>query len=92
MKKKIPSSLDDHLFWQSLEMIIAKHKIIIDRPKGSAHPRYPEFIYPADYGYVEGLPSSDGSDLDIWKGTIKGTKITGLLCTTDQKKNDIELK
>jgi len=31
----------------------------VDRPKGTSHPRYPELIYPLDYGYLEGTLSAD---------------------------------
>ncbi len=38
----------------------------IDRPKGSAHPRIPDMIYPVNYGYVEGVFAPDGAEQDIY--------------------------
>ena len=37
----------------------------IDRPMGSKHPKY-GFIYPVNYGYVEGTISGDGEELDCY--------------------------
>lgn len=39
---------------------------VMDRPLGSAHPRYPEMIYPVNYGYVPGLIAGDGSEQDVY--------------------------
>lgn len=38
----------------------------IDRPLGSTHPKFPEIIYPVNYGYVEGVIAGDGSEQDIY--------------------------
>ena len=47
-------------FWEKLDQLIADHEICIDRPRGSAHPRYPELIYGVDYGYLAGTSAADG--------------------------------
>ena len=39
-------------FWQAVDKLVSSGKIIIDRPKGSTHPRYPEIKYELDYGYI----------------------------------------
>jgi len=44
----------DSGFWQTFDRLILESEIVIDRPKSSAHPRYPDFIYPLDYGYLKG--------------------------------------
>jgi inorganic pyrophosphatase len=41
-----------HDFWQALDSLISMSEIVIDRPRGTTHPRYPDFIYPLDYGYL----------------------------------------
>ena len=38
-------------FWQYLERLVAGSRVIIDRPKGSRHPQFPNIVYPLDYGY-----------------------------------------
>ncbi len=34
----------------------------VDRPLGSAHPEYPELIYPENYGYVPGALAGAGEE------------------------------
>jgi inorganic pyrophosphatase len=83
--------LDIH-FWQGMEQLIVTNKIIIDRPKGSPHPRYPQLIYPLDYGYLENTTASDGGGMDVWTGSLKTKTLTGILCTFDKIKRDAEIK
>ncbi|HEY4387073.1 MAG TPA: inorganic pyrophosphatase [Ktedonobacteraceae bacterium] len=71
---------------------MATSQIKIDRPKGSAHPRYPEFFYPIDYGYLEGTVSGDGQGIDLWIGTLPEKRITAMICTVDLAKRDSEIK
>ena len=40
-------------FWNAIDRIVSKSKIIIDRPKGSVHPKFSDFIYRVDYGYLD---------------------------------------
>ena len=37
-------------FWNAIDKIVSESKIVIDRPKGTAHPRFPDFVYRVDYG------------------------------------------
>lgn len=41
-------------------------KAVMDRPLGSAHPKYPSMIYPVNYGYVPETISGDGAELDVY--------------------------
>ena len=79
-------------FWDKLDRLVANGTIRIDRPAGSAHPRYPLFMYPFDYGYLEGAVSSDGGGLDVWVGSLPDRTVTAVLCTVDLEKQDAELK
>ena len=79
-------------FWQRIDTLVASSKIIIDRPKGTAHPKYPSFIYPLDYGFLENTNASDGQEVDIWQGSLKKKTATAILCTIDILKNDVETK
>ena len=38
----------------------AGREIVVDRPRGSHHPDFPEFVYELDYGYLKGTTSADG--------------------------------
>lgn len=75
------------------------NNVILDRPKGSSHPRYPEIIYPLDYGYLENTTASDGDGIDVWLGSLTSAMnktssktLTGILCTFDTLKRDAEIK
>jgi len=45
-----------------LEKIVT---VTIDRPLGSKHPKH-NFIYPINYGYIEGIKAPDGEYLDAY--------------------------
>jgi inorganic pyrophosphatase len=79
-------------FWQSLQDLITGDTVVIDRPRGVPHPRYPELIYPLDYGYIEGTTGGDGDGIDIWIGSLSDRLLTGILCTFDTVKRDAEIK
>jgi len=79
-------------FWIRLDGLIASNEIVIDRPKGSAHPRYPELVYPLDYGYVAGTSAGDGNEIDVWQGLMADKRLVAIVCTVDLVKKDTELK
>ena len=79
-------------FWEALDTLAAEFEIIIDHPKGSAHPRYPGFIYPLDYGYLKGTTSMDGGGIDVWRGSDPAGKIDAIMCIVDLIKRDSEIK
>ena len=79
-------------FWATLERLIADSQIVIDRPKGSAHPKYPHLVYPLDYGYLENTTSMDGSGIDVWRGSHPQPILTGIVITVDLMKRDSEIK
>jgi len=78
-------------FWETLDKFVAESNIVIDRPKGSRHPGYPDCIYPLDYGYLENTKSMDGNGIDVWKGS-DGDYIDAIICTVDLLKRDSEIK
>lgn len=79
-------------FWEALDQLISQKGITIDRPKGSKHPRFTEFIYPYDYGYINQTQSTDGETLDVWVGTSDIRKVSAILNIVDMDKLDTELK
>jgi len=84
--------MSDIHFWAALDKLAAESEIIIDRPKGTAHPRYPDFIYPLDYGYLKGTTSMDGGGIDVWRGSKSTEDINGIICIVDLTKRDSEIK
>ena len=81
----------DTQFWSALDTLVRQSEIVIDRPRGSAHPRYPDFIYPVDYGYLKNTASMDGGGIDVWLGTGNGG-VNAVICTVDLLKKDSEIK
>jgi len=79
-------------FWQYLERLVAGSRVIIDRPKGSHHPHYPDIVYPLDYGYLDGTTSGDGSGIDVWAGASGTRDLSVVILTVDLHKRDAEIK
>lgn len=79
-------------FWTALDRLIENSNIIIDRPKGTSHPKFPEFIYKADYGYLSGTASMDGGGIDVWVGTEERKQADAIICILDLLKRDSEIK
>jgi len=73
--------------------LIRTNGIVLDRPKGSTHPRYSDQTYPPDYGYLENTTASGGG-IDLWIGSLNNAEkmLTGILCTFDTLKRDAEIK
>ena len=82
---------NDNGFWSALDKLVSESKIIIDRPKGSRHPKYPDCIYPLDYGYLDGTSSMDSGGIDVWRGS-GGEIVDAVICTVDLGKKDSEIK
>ena len=82
----------DGTFWRALDRLAAGAEIVIDRPRGSRHPDFPEFVYELDYGYLRNTVSSDGEGVDVWLGSDPSRRVTGVVCTVDLVKRDAELK
>ena len=72
-------------FWNALDELVNTSEIVIDRPKGSAHPRFPDFIYRVDYGYLKNTASMDGAGIDVWVGSGE-KKIDAIMCIVRKKK------
>ncbi len=84
--------MDNSLYWQRLDELISTCEVVIDRPRGTAHPRYPTFIYPLDYGYLKDTQAGDGGEIDVWVGTLPEKRVTGIVTTVDMVKRDAEVK
>ena len=78
-------------FWKALDELVSNSEIVIDRPRGSAHPRFPDFIYKVDYGYLKDTTSMDGAGIDVWVGS-GDKKIDAIMCIVDLLKRDSEIK
>ena len=47
------------------EFLGKKLNVKIDRPLGNKHPKH-GFVYPINYGYIPGVISGDGEELDCY--------------------------
>ena len=79
-------------FWTRFDSLLASNEIVIDRPQGTTHPRYPEVVYPLDYGYLKGTSGGDGNEIDVWRGSMADPRLVGIVCTVDTLKGDAEVK
>ncbi|MBQ7830074.1 MAG: inorganic pyrophosphatase [Clostridia bacterium] len=79
-------------FWQAIDTLVSSGKIIIDRPKGSTHPRFPDVKYDIDYGYIENTSSMDGGGIDVWRGSLQSNTVGAIICIVDLVKKDSEIK
>lgn len=86
------NAADSSAFWEALDALVRSSKLIIDRPRGTAHPKHPGFRYPLDYGFLEGTASMDGGSIDVWLGSDPAQKIDAVVCTVDLLKRDSEIK
>ena len=78
-------------FGEALDSLVDNSEIVIDRPKGTAHPKYPDFIYKVNYGYLKNTSSMDGAGIDVWVGS-GDKKIDAIMCIVDLMKRDSEIK
>ena len=78
-------------FWKALDELVDTSEIVIDRPKGTAHPKYSNYIYRVDYGYLKNTSSMDGAEIDVWGGS-GDKRIDAIMCTVDLMKKDSEIK
>lgn len=77
--------------WSRWEQLIADRGIAIERPRGHAHPLYPDMIYPCDYGHIPGTSAADGEAVDVFVGTMQ-TGLVGLIALTHQPSEVTEPK
>lgn len=67
--------------------------VTIDRPLGSSHPEH-NFIYPVNYGYLEGTKAGDGAPIDVYVlGVFEPLNTyTGVVIGVISRKDDVEDK
>ena len=79
-------------FWGKLDQLLATCELVINRPQGSHHPRYPALVYPFDYGYLKGTRAGDGEGIDVWVGSLPGKRTTAIICSVETQQRDTEIK
>ena len=68
--------------------------IVVDRPAGSTHPEHPDIRYPINYGYVPGILSPDGEEMDAYVYGINKplSRFTGTVIAAVHRRDDTEDK
>lgn len=76
------------------ELIGKTLEMTVDRPLGSCHPRYPNMIYPVNYGYIPDIIAGDGMEQDVYLlGVDHPVKtFTGVIIAILQRADDVEDK
>ncbi len=80
------------LFWQKLDTLVLSSTLVIERKKGTAHPNYPNLIYPCNYGYLKDTHSSDMGEIDIFVGSRHASQTDTIIVAVDVLKKDAEVK
>ncbi len=64
-------------------------EVVMDRPLGTKHPKH-GFIYAANYGFIRGVKSSDGEDLDAYYLGVQESleQAKGICIAIAHRKND----
>lgn len=75
-------------------IIGSRVRVVVDRPLGSRHPRYPDVVYPVNYGYVENVFAGDGAEQDVYVlGPDKPLKtFEGVVIAVFHRTGDVEDK
>jgi inorganic pyrophosphatase len=79
-------------FWKLLDALIKSSELVIDRPKGSQHPRFPSVTYPLAYGYLKETSGGDRGGIDVWRGSLPEWSLAAVVCTVDILNRDAEVK
>lgn len=69
-------------------------RVVGDRPLGSVHPRYPDLVYPINYGYVPGVWAGDGHEQDAYLLGSVGPMLEaeGTVIAVIVRRDDVENK
>ena len=82
----------DGRFWENLDRLVAESRVIVDNPRGTHDGDSSTFVYPVDYGYLEGTLSMDGEGIDVFVGSDPEQRIDAVICVIDLMKIESEIK
>lgn len=87
LAKKIAEHLSKEVFGKTVT-------VTVDRPMGSRHPKYPDMIYPLNYGYVKGIMAADGEWQDAYLLGLDEAveEYTGKVIAVIHRSDDVEEK
>lgn len=88
----VDNKTEENNFWDFIDRLVTGSRVVIDRPCGSTHPRYPDLIYPLDYGFLDGTRTVDGGGVDVFVGSLMERTLDALVLTVDLVKREVEIK
>ncbi|MCD7891434.1 MAG: inorganic pyrophosphatase [Ruminococcus sp.] len=77
-----------------MNIIGKKITVIVDRMLGTRHLKFPDLLYPINYGYVEGIFAADGEEQNVYILGINEPvkKFTGIVVIIIHRFDDVEEK
>jgi inorganic pyrophosphatase len=79
-------------FWEKADEFVSISTLEIDRPRGSAHPRQPQVVYPLDYGHLVETVGGDREWVDVWRGSSNDQRVVACAATVDLFRRNCEMK
>ena len=79
-------------FWQKLDTLLLSSTYTVNQPKGSTHNKYPNLVYPVDYGSLKDTLSADQNPIDVFKGSISTFQVDAIVISADILKKDCVVK
>lgn len=79
-------------FWQKMDTLLLSSACKIDHKKGTAHPQYPNLIYPVDYGYLQDTIGTGDQPIHVFKGSQRSNSVEAIVVSADILKKDCDVK
>jgi inorganic pyrophosphatase len=79
-------------FWQKIDTLFLSSKLVITRRKNDIHPKFPNLIYPTDYGYLKETISTSGDGVTVYAGSGSRNTVTALAVAVDILQKELDVK
>lgn len=77
-------------FWQKLDALYLSGDFKIIYRKGQVHPRFPELIFPCDYGHIETIKKENENAMSVRVLKGSGSSVDGLVVVANVLDKEIE--
>ena len=80
--------------WKNQKHYFIEAAVKKDRPLGTSHHRFPDLVYPVNYGYVDNVMGGDGAEQDVYILGVDAPLATfrGVVTAVYHRHNDNEDK
>lgn len=83
--------LNNAFFWQKIDTLVLSSDFVLTQDVDSEHSRYPNLVYPVQYGYLKNDESSDFK-ISVYRGTKVNKKVDAIAICVDILKKDFGIK